>query len=139
MKGLRLRDRAHLRRRVAALLVSVVAFTLLVLAPRAASAAAPMCDPRAAVVFAPAPQLQDPETSIDLGLEEDCGGFAASDRAITPDGGGSTWDSPASPSATLPAALVVVHAASPVSELSRAAEGAPRSAHLSRVDRPPRA
>lgn len=35
---------------------------------------APICDERAATMFAPPPQLQDPETSIDLGdaAPEDC-------------------------------------------------------------------
>ena len=138
--GLQDHRSARLRRRIAAVLLSAVVVTLVVLLPRVASAAAPLCDPRGAVGFAPPPQLQDPEQSLDLGLDDaSCGVFSATDRAITPDGGGFVWDASASPSAFLPAVDAFVPPAVHVCMPHGPALGEPRAAFTRGLDRPPRA
>lgn len=84
-----------MRRLVYRLVLSLVAaFAVMALAreAKAATSDAPQCDARAATTFAPAPQLQDPETSMDLregpcGIEVDLSRAARPDRSIswTPD------------------------------------------------------
>ena len=44
--------------------LATLAVVWLVASP--AQAAAPVCDPRGAIMFAPAPQMQDPEQSLDV-------------------------------------------------------------------------
>jgi hypothetical protein len=74
----------------AALTIAVVAIVWLVTAPAFASTKAPVCDPRGAVGFAPPPQLQEPEQSIDVDPSEDCSGSAEETRHLT---GGRTSSS----------------------------------------------
>lgn len=51
------------------------------LAP-SAHAAAPLCDARGAITFAPPPTLEEPNASIDVGEADDCGGSSAQDVAL---------------------------------------------------------
>jgi hypothetical protein len=62
------------------LAVAITAF--IVASP--ARAAAPLCDPRGATVLAPAPQLQEIPTSIDVDMSDDCLDQALSEKAMTP-------------------------------------------------------
>ena len=122
--------------------IVVIATTLaawLVVMP--AYAAAPLCDDRGATMFAPAPQLQSPETSIDVGDSPDEGcldeasGLHALQEGRAP--------SPVAPSsqgidATLPSSLAIAPA-------SHVVMGAPRGVLVvvpagvrDQVDRPPR-
>ena len=58
-----------MRRRLlrAVLVVATVMVVWLVVSPaRAANALAPVCDPRGAIGFAPPPQIQDEERSLDI-------------------------------------------------------------------------
>ena len=106
-----------------------------------ARASAPLCDPRGATVIAPAPQLQQPETSIDIGVSPDeCFESLAALKSV--DDGRAPEPTPAS-SAGDP----VVQNVAPV--ISRAAvggsvardgvAGSERAGARNRVDRPPRA
>lgn len=56
----------------AVLMLATMLVVWLVTAP-ARAMQAPLCDPRGAVGFAPPPQLQDLELSLDTGVKEDCG------------------------------------------------------------------
>jgi hypothetical protein len=107
-----------------------------------AFAAAPLCDPRGATGIAPAPQLQEPETSIDVGdgdATDDCGVFVVSAESV---------DDGRAPAPTPPAAVqdqvVPSHAPaiSPATSTGSFARdgtsGSERAGARSRVDRPPR-
>ncbi len=62
-----------MRRRVLRALLALATFTVVWLVVSPASAfvgTAPVCDPRGAIGFAPPPQIQDAETSLDI--PEDC-------------------------------------------------------------------
>gem|GEM_PF-2451906 len=48
----------------------------------AAGARAPLCDRRGAITFAPPPQMQDLEVSLDVGTFDDCESSPAFDRAL---------------------------------------------------------
>jgi hypothetical protein len=103
-------------------------------------AAAPMCDPRGATGIAPAPQLQQPQTSIDVASpDEECADVAA--VTTTLDSGRAPEPTPPQAAqdpvvanvtpATLPAPLVGSFARDGVT-------GSERAGARSRVDRPPR-
>jgi hypothetical protein len=105
-----------------------------------AFAAAPLCDPRGATGIAPAPQLQQPETSIDVGQAADeCDVFVVGTESV--DHGRAPQ--PVPPGAEMdPSVAGIVAAVAPaVSVESFARDGTPGSARAgarSRVDRPPR-
>jgi hypothetical protein len=46
--------------------VTLATFVVVWLVASPAQAAAPVCDPRGAIMFAPPPQMQDPEQSLDV-------------------------------------------------------------------------
>ena len=48
------------------LAVATVMVVWLVVSPASAASAAPICDPRGAIGFAPPPQIQDEERSLDI-------------------------------------------------------------------------
>jgi hypothetical protein len=63
--------------------VSLLAATLVwLLAPRSAFAAAPLCDARGAITFAPNPTLEEPNASIDIGEADDCSGASSADFTL---------------------------------------------------------
>lgn len=54
-------------RRLLRIFVALTTFTVVwMVMPKDAQAAAPLCDPRGAITFAPPPQMQDPEQSLDV-------------------------------------------------------------------------
>jgi len=112
----------------------------LVAAP--AYASAPLCDPRGATAIAPAPQLQQPLTSIDVGTPGDdgCREYAVTVRTVN-DG---RAPAPASPSTSFDSAVpstTPLVLASPCASRRAAwdAREGERPGEQSRVDRPPRA
>jgi hypothetical protein len=105
---------------------------------------APLCDPRGATTFAPPPQMQDVEVSLDTGLTaDDCLGAIGSARAAYSSRGRAPLPIDAS-SASSDAAVITAVAAlaasgrellpAPVASATRARPGI-----RSTVDRPPRA
>jgi hypothetical protein len=114
-------------------------------APASATNRAPLCDPRGAITFASAPQMQDVEVTLDTGLTlDDCFGTdsrrgndvnrAAPGRAPLP----SDASSASSDAAVLHAAVVL---AAPARELLPApgpSTTCSRPGIRSTVDRPPR-
>jgi hypothetical protein len=114
--------------------------------PATATSKAPLCDPRGAITFASAPQMQDVEVTLDTGLTlDDCFGAdggrgndlnrAAPGRAPLP----SDASSASSDAAVLRAAVVL---AAPARELLPApgpSTTCSRPGIRSTVDRPPRA
>jgi hypothetical protein len=76
------------RRLFARIFVTLATFLVVWIATSAASAAekAPVCDPRGAIAFAPPPQIQDLEQSIDVVTnDDDCTASPLSVRNVTPD------------------------------------------------------
>lgn len=119
-----------------------------VVAPSAARAAqtgsvnaAPVCDPRGAIMFAPPPQMQDPEQSLDIVVnDDDCTQSPLETRHIVPNRAPVSIDmGPAQDPATANVALSVAEpegelCPAPVASLSFARPG-----FRSDVERPPRA
>ena len=110
-----------------------------VVEPPFAGGRAPLCDDRAATMFAPAPQLQAPQTSIDVfDSGDDCiSNFL--DDGVAHQGGDSPRGAPTAPDAAM---TVMVPGVAPA---SHAATAAPRAAYFAvplgvqtRLDRPPR-
>jgi hypothetical protein len=105
-----------------------------------AQAAAPMCDQRGASMFAPAPTLQAPTTSIDLGMDHDdsCRAFVDTRVAFREGRAPLPESSPIQLEATLPTHVTVPNR--PIAFLPRAYDAidcARPGIHL-RLDRPPR-
>ena len=105
-----------------------------------AYAAAPLCDDRGATMFAPAPQLQSPETSIDTGEAPDDGCMSGDEGLHAVQEGQCPNPIPTSNGidATLPSSVSIAPA-------SHVVMGAPRDVLVivapgvrDRVDRPPR-
>ncbi|MBX3186486.1 MAG: hypothetical protein KF819_05695 [Labilithrix sp.] len=103
--------------------------------------AAPLCDPRGAIVFAPPPQIQDLEVSLDAVADDDCaapissrGRHATRGRAPAPIEATSSQDA-----ATAAAALAIVRAEGARVSVPAASFVLARPGHRSTVDRPPRA
>ena len=104
---------------------------------------APLCDPRGATTFAPPPQMQDVEVSLDTGFTlDDCvtsptsreGRRAAPGRAPTP------LDATASSDAAVSTAVATLAAAArELLPVPVASTLCPRPGIRSTVDRPPRA
>jgi hypothetical protein len=105
-----------------------------------AFAAAPLCDPRGATGIAPAPQLQQPESSLDVGqAADDCDGFNTLTASF--DDGRAPEPAPASaPQDELVpnVAPVIALAASGGSFARDGTSASERAGARSRVDRPPR-
>lgn len=105
---------------------------------------APLCDPRGAITFASAPQMQDLEVTLDTGLTlDDCFGSSTDERANHASRGRNPLPSDASSASTDAAALrpAVVLAASGRELLPAPGPSTTcsRPGIRSTVDRPPRA
>ncbi len=111
----------------------------LVAAP--AYASAPLCDPRGATAIAPAPQLQEPLTSLDIGApdENECSESALTARALH-DGRAPVPAAPiAAGDSAIPSAMPPVPEAPFVSShVNRDACLGARDGDHARLDRPPR-
>jgi hypothetical protein len=105
-----------------------------------AFASAPLCDPHGATGEAPAPQLQQPETSIDLGVApDDCD--EASPLATAINNGRAPEPAPTSASQdhVLLSIVPAVPPAVSVESFARGgSSGSERAGARARVDRPPR-
>ncbi len=122
------------------LLALAAAFAVCAIATPA-FAAAPICDPHGATGIAPAPQLQQPETSIDLGLTpEECDAFTVT--ATTFEDGRAPEPTPPS-AGQEPVVESVVPAIAPAASAGcvgrEETDGHVRAGERVRVDRPPRA
>jgi hypothetical protein len=53
-------------RKLLRIFVTLATFTVVWMVASPARAAAPVCDPRGAIMFAPPPQMQDPEQSLEV-------------------------------------------------------------------------
>lgn len=119
--------------------LATFAVAWLVASPAQASAPAPVCDPRGAIMFAPPPQMQDPEQSLDVVAP--CDGRAPdplSARQVGPQRGPqidlSFSQEPATPNAfVVPLTPPLARIAAPEEALARAPNGV-RFA----LERPPR-
>ena len=108
-----------------------------------ARAAAPFCDDRGASTLAPAPQLQAPEVSIDVGAgDEGCLdglGLQSSGNALDEGRAPPVASSPQGFDATLPSAIPIGRASFVVLAAPEAFPTVMRPGIQGRVDRPPRA
>jgi hypothetical protein len=115
------------------------AATLLWLVGGTARAAAPQCDPRGAITFAPNPVLEEPTASIDAGANDDCSSRLnerAYDHAPVPF---AVSGEPTSHGAALPVGLSILPA-TPTAAAARDIVTPPVSTSVAfRVERPPRA
>jgi hypothetical protein len=105
-----------------------------------ARAEAPLCDPRGATGIAPAPQLQQPVTSIDVGApQDDCSELLSLTLAIDD---GRTPEPPAQSTANEPlvtSAVPAVCEAAVSGAIEReSVSWSERAGARDRVDRPPR-
>lgn len=106
------------------------------------AAGAPLCDPRGATTFAPPPQMQDAEVSLDSGLTlDDCmapttrdAHRAAPGRAPLPIDASSSSDA-----AVIAAVAMLAAAARELLPVPVPSTVCPRPGVRSTVDRPPRA
>lgn len=135
--------RPQILRLVLTLATFAVAWLVLPGAARAA-VQAPVCDPRGATMFAPPPQRQDPETSLDVVVnDDDCTKSPLELRGVTP---GRT-PPPSAPSRSQDIATVaLLVSAAPAAPASDARLPAPDASHASSrpgfrasLERPPRA
>ena len=126
-------------RKLLRIFVAVTTFAVVWMVASPAQAAAPVCDPRGAIMFAPPPQMQDPEQSLDVvapcdGRSDDP--FAA--RQAGPQRGPQIEivDS-REPALT---SIVVVPLSPPLARLGAPEEGLPRAPAgvRSALERPPR-
>jgi len=119
------------------ILLALTTFALVWVVVKPAYAAAPLCDPRGATMFAPPPQIQDTEQSLDV--VPDCAVDSPLDvRSVLPQRGGaitfSISQEPMTPSVlALPPIMVGELLAAPSASLVRLPRGV-RSA----LERPPR-
>ena len=120
--------------------LAVAACVWLVL-PRAAFAAAPLCDARGAITFAPPPTLEEPNASIDVGDADDCGGAGQTDVALEHGQRGPSTQIAAEDVARALVATSPVILPAPVAAATQDAETTfvPPNGVSSRLDRPPRA
>ena len=119
--------------------LSLLAAALVCVASRSALAAAPQCDVRAAITFAPNPTLESSKASSIEATADDCSAKPVVDRMIQRGRAPSTPDaSDAAPRAAVPAALRVLPA-TPTAALAHFAETFTLPAGIrARVERPPR-
>jgi len=140
-----MRSRSRLLRLLLTLTTLVVVW--LVASPALASteslaAKAPLCDPRGAVTFAPPPQMQQLEVSLDIGTFDDCGSSSSEADARHADTGRPPVQIDASSSREPLTRAATTPVAGPASELvpaPAASEVCSRPGVRSTVDRPPRA
>lgn len=140
-----MRSRSRLLRTLFTLTTLIVVW--LVASPALASTEtlankAPLCDPRGAVTFAPPPQMQELEVSLDIGVFDDCSSSGSDADTRHADSGrppvqidASTSREPLTHAATTP----VVGPASVLVPAPAASEVCSRPGVRSTVDRPPRA
>jgi hypothetical protein len=106
---------------------------------------APLCDPRGAIMFAPPPQMQDVEATLDTGLTlDDCFGDAAKNadaRRAAPGRAPLPIDasSASTDAAVLAAAVALAASARELLPAPAASTMCLRPGFRSTVDRPPRA
>jgi hypothetical protein len=106
-----------------------------------ARAAAPLCDYRGATTFAPAPQLQSPETSIDVSDADDDGCLEGLRALCALQEGNAPSPVPAAApafEATLPIAIAIAPATDARAPAPRPEPPLLRPGVRGRVDRPPR-
>ena len=117
-----------------------IAVWLIALPAFAGTSAAPQCDSRGATTFAPAPTLQAPLASIDVGPDDDAAECAAQAllAAYHRGDGSSSRTASDGPEATIPRAAIIVPAVS-TGELPRAESvGRALSGVARTLERPPR-
>jgi hypothetical protein len=103
---------------------------------------APLCDPRGATTFAPPPQMQDVEVSLDTGLTlDDCMSPTTRDaHRAAPGRTPLSLDAPtSSDAAVLTAVATLAASARELLPVPAASTECPRPGVRSTVDRPPRA
>jgi len=118
--------------------VTLATFAVVWFVASPAQAAAPVCDPRGAIMFAPPPQMQDPEQSLDVVAPCDHAEDPFVARQVTPQRGPqidlSSSQEPVTPNAfVVPLSPPLERIAAPEEALPRAPAGV-RSA----LERPPR-
>jgi hypothetical protein len=120
--------------------VSLLAATFVWLLAPSAHAAAPLCDSRGAITFAPPPTLEEPNASVDVGDAEDCGGSADQDVALQHGQHGSSSQSAAEDGARALVATspVILPAAFSAAIQDAETTFVPPSGVAQRLDRPPR-
>jgi len=120
--------------------VSLLAATFVWLLAPSARAAAPLCDSRGAITFAPPPTLEEPNASIDVGDADDCGGSSRTDVALQHGQRGPSSQTSAEDGArALVASSPVILPASCADVLEDVQTTfVPPSGVASRLDRPPR-
>jgi hypothetical protein len=126
------------RTALARMVVAIGAALVVWLVATPAFAAAPQCDTRGAITFAPPPALQPPEQSIDV-IEP---GPTCIERFVSNEGyeQGNLPVPTSAPEPVLPAATPVVAPAAPAQVLDfPPPEGDARPGVRARLDRPPRA
>jgi hypothetical protein len=119
---------------------SLLAATFVWLLAPSAHAAAPLCDSRGAITFAPPPTLEEPNASIDVGDADDCGGSSQTDVALEHGQHGSNAQASAEDGARALAATSPVILPASFSAAIQDAETTfvPPNGVSSRLDRPPR-
>ncbi len=121
------------------ILVSLLAATFVwLLAPSSARAAAPLCDSRGAITFAPNPTLEEPNSSVDV-AQDDCNGAGADQLGYEHGRTPTAIDAASDNVRALVAKSPTILPASPSDVLEDPATTfVPPSGVRSRVDRPPR-
>ena len=120
--------------------MSLLAATFVWLLAPSARAAAPQCDSRGAITFAPNPTLEEPNASVDVGQADDCSGATADDLGYDHGRAPTSADSGSEGVRALVAKSPTILPASASDVLEEAASTfVPPSGVRARVDRPPRA
>lgn len=120
------------------ILVSLLAATFVWLLAPAARAAAPLCDSRGAITFAPNVVLEEPNASVDVG-QDDCSGGSTFDLVLDHGRGTSAQSSADDGARALVAQSPMILPAAPADVLEEAASTfVPPSGVHTRLDRPPR-
>jgi hypothetical protein len=132
--------RPQILRLVLTLATFVVAWLVV---PGIASAAvqAPVCDPRGAIMFAPPPQLQDPDSSLDVVVnDDDCTRSPLEQRNVMPEQAPQRIASSSFRDAAAVTASVPVPTAAPQRlPAPDASHTSPRPGFRTSLERPPRA
>lgn len=120
--------------------VSLLAATFVWLLAPSARAAAPLCDSRGAITFAPPPTLEEPNASIDVGDADDCSSQSRDDVALDHGQHGSSTQTAAEDGARALVATSPVILPASIADVLEDTETTfvPPSGVSSRLDRPPR-
>ncbi len=121
--------------------ISLLAATFVwLLAEKHAQAAAPLCDARGAITFAPPPTLEEPNASVDIGQADDCSDSRSEDIALQHGQRGPSSQTAAEDGARALAATSPVILPASFADVLEAKETTfvPPSGVSSRLDRPPR-